>query len=89
MAVVALYAALFEPNVARLDLWSLPPSHAEGPDFLNVLRVLDVPQALAMAAERSRVKLYDTDAARWDYPLAVGKKLGWDARQIEVRRAER
>src|SRR5262249_26021073 len=27
MAGVALYAALFEPDIARLDLWNLPASH--------------------------------------------------------------
>ncbi len=81
----ALYASLFEPDIARLDLWSLPRSHREGPIFLNVLRFLDTPQALALAAERSRVRLYDADASAWQYPLAVAKQLGWDEKQIKIR----
>jgi hypothetical protein len=50
MGVNALYAALFEPSVRRLELNELPASHMEGPDYLNVLRVLDIPQALGIAA---------------------------------------
>src|SRR5262249_19590982 len=42
MAGIVLYASLFEPDIARLDLWRLPASHREGVDFLNVLRVLDI-----------------------------------------------
>ncbi len=56
MGINALYASLFEPGVKRLELKRLPASHSEGPDYLNVLQVLDVPQALQMAAERTEVK---------------------------------
>jgi hypothetical protein len=63
----------------------LPRTHREGPIFLNVLRFLDTPQALALAAERSRVRLYDADASAWQYPLAVAKQLGWDEKQIKIR----
>ena len=85
MAGVTLYAALFEPDVKRLDLWRLPKSHQEGPDFLNVLRVLDVPQAVAMAAETSQVVIYQDDKSGWEYPAAVVGKLGWDEKQFQVR----
>ncbi len=56
MAANALYAALFEPNVRRLDLTHLPQSHTEGPDYLGVLKVCDVPQVLAAEALRAEVK---------------------------------
>lgn len=52
MGVNALYCALFEPNVRRLDLEALPKSQAEGPDYLNVLRILDLPQVLEMVGNR-------------------------------------
>ena len=39
MAGVALYASLFTPKVAQLDLYCLPKSHREGPIFLNVSAV--------------------------------------------------
>src|SRR6185436_7149660 len=48
LAVDALYASLFETGIAALDLRQMPVSHREGPDYLNVLRVLDIPQAMAM-----------------------------------------
>jgi hypothetical protein len=57
MAGIALYAAIFEPAIQRLDLWNLSPSHRNGPIFLSVLRVLDIPQALALLYPR-KVKLY-------------------------------
>ncbi|HKS37844.1 MAG TPA: hypothetical protein VJW76_11680, partial [Verrucomicrobiae bacterium] len=47
--VNALYASLFESNIAGLELFSLPESHRDGPDYLNILRVADIPQAAAMA----------------------------------------
>jgi len=77
MAGIALYASLFEPDIARLDLWHLPDSHHDGPIFLNVLRYLDIPQAVAMAAERSQIRLYQEDDSGWRFPRAVAEKLGW------------
>jgi hypothetical protein len=88
MAGVALYASLLEPNVkiARLDLHDVPKSHRNGPIFLNVERFLDMPQAVAMAAERSKVVIYQDDDTGWEYPQSVAKALGWDAKQIQIRR---
>jgi len=77
MAVNALYAALFAP-VDELVLTHLPKSHMSGPDYLNVLRILDVPQAVAMASERSRVELHGASQADWQYPLQTAKALGWE-----------
>src|SRR5208283_4755259 len=44
MGVNALYAALFEPAVRKLDLVDLPQSQVQGPDYLNVLKITDIPQ---------------------------------------------
>jgi hypothetical protein len=84
MAGILLYASLFEPDVDRLDLWDLPSSHCDGPTFLNVLRYLDMPQAVAMAAEHSRVRLYQKDESGWQFPQAVANKLGWPEKQLQV-----
>lgn len=84
-AVWSLYASLFEPDVAVLDLHAVPHSHQAGPDLLNVLRVLDVPQAVALAADRSRVRIYDADTAAWQYPQATAQALGWDQKQFQIR----
>lgn len=86
MAGVALYASLFEPEITRLDLHDLPTSHRGGPYFLNVTRFLDLPQAVAMAAERSRVALYTDDAEAWGYPQQVAKVLELDTKQLQIRK---
>jgi len=86
MAGIVLYAALYEPDVARLDLWEPPTTHRQGPTFLNVLRVLDMPQAVALAFPRP-VKLYVKDegtAKRWDWPMQLQKALGKEHLQIRV-----
>jgi dienelactone hydrolase len=86
MAGIALYAALFEPKVERLDLWHLPPSHREGPTFLNVRKHLDVPQALGMALPRPvRVYVKDAEAAKaFQWALDLQTALGTDSLQVKV-----
>jgi hypothetical protein len=84
MAGIALYAAIFEPDVARVDLWHPPTSHHEGPIFLNVRRYLDVPQAMALAfPKKLRVYVKDDDEAKnWEWPLQLQTKLGQEYLQI-------
>jgi dienelactone hydrolase len=52
--VIAAYAALLEPEIAGVTLVDPPASHmATGaPQFLNVLRVCDIPDAVGMLAPR-------------------------------------
>ena len=82
LAADALYAALFEPRVNGLDLWKLPASHREGPDLLNVLRLMDMPQAVALAAETSRIVLHDAEPRAWEFPVSVARRMGWAADRI-------
>lgn len=94
LAVAALHAAVQEPAVGVLDLHGLPASHREGPEFLNVLKILDLPQVVALAATRARVTLRGTPpgAVRWAQEAA--RRLGWEhppqwqepPRVLEVRR---
>jgi hypothetical protein len=86
MAGIALYAAIHEPDVARLDLWHLPASHKVGPTLLNVRKYMDTPQALALAMPKN-VKLYvkDAEAAKaWAWPLDLQKALGKETIQVRV-----
>ena len=53
MAVNALMAAAFESNWAELELDRVPTTFRDGPDYLNVLRVLEVPQVVAMVSASS------------------------------------
>lgn len=85
MAVNILYAALYEPGIDSLMLGALPKSHRSGPEYLNVLRVLDVPQAVAMAAERSEVKIISEMKDGWDFPSGVASRLNWDKSRFSVR----
>ncbi len=50
--VIGAYAALLEPQIAGVAAIDPPASHREGPIFLNVLRVVDVPEAFALIAPR-------------------------------------
>lgn len=87
MAANALYASLFTPvSLTRLDLHDLPASHQQGPAYLNVLKYLDIPQAVAMAAEKTRVILYSADETAWTYPAQTVKKLGWPEKHWQVRK---
>jgi hypothetical protein len=88
MAGVCLNNAIFHlvGAVDRLDLYDLPKTYRDGPCLLNVERLLDMPQAVALAAERSKIVIYQDDNAGWEYPQAVAKQLGWDAKQIQIRR---
>jgi hypothetical protein len=85
-AGIALHAGLFEPKVAAFDLWHLPESHRTGPIFLNVLRVMDAPQAVALAAPR-KVTLHvkgDADRAAWAWPLRLQKAFGTGGLTVKV-----
>jgi len=50
--VIGAYAALLEPRLGGISVIDPPASHREGPIFLNVMRVLDVPDALGLLAPR-------------------------------------
>jgi hypothetical protein len=84
MAGILLYAGLFEPEVGQFDLWDLPPSHRQGPTLLNVRRILDTPQAVALAFPRA-VRLHVAGpAAAWDWPLRLQRALGQESLKIAV-----
>lgn len=75
---LALYASLFEPDLAGLNLHDLPASHRSGPHFLGVMKVLDMPAACAMAAERCTVHLHELRPPQtWEYVFEVARKLNW------------
>jgi dienelactone hydrolase len=84
MAVNALYASLFAATAHQIELSDLPTSHRTGPDYLNVLRILDVPQALAMAAEKSPVRLTTSQPDAWAYAKKVQGQLGWPQERLRI-----
>lgn len=87
MAGNALYASLFlDTPPARLDLHQLPASHHDGPYYLNVMRILDMPQALAMAREHTKIRLYTSTPEDWTYANEVADALGWSKDSFQTRK---
>lgn len=87
MAGVVLYAGLFEPAVDRMVLDGLPSSHRAGPYLLNVRRVLDLPQAVGLAASRGReVVIHSPEPDAWDWPIRLAGRR-WIDGSIELRTA--
>ncbi|HBL43901.1 MAG TPA: acetylxylan esterase, partial [Planctomycetaceae bacterium] len=85
-AVLCLYASLFETGIAALELEGMPASHQSGPALLNVLRYLDLPQTLAMAATRSPVIVSKVKPEDWKYPAEVSNKLDWDQSRLQIKK---
>jgi hypothetical protein len=44
---------------------------------LNVLRFLDLPQAVALAARCMDVTLRQPDDPAWDYPRELARRFNW------------
>ena len=56
-----------------------------GPDYLNVMKVLDIPQALAIAVERGNVTLQETDVSVADYAANSMRRLGWKKEHLQIK----
>lgn len=85
-AALCLYASLFEKGISELELIGMPSSHQEGPALLNILRFMDLPQALGMAASRTPVKLKQVNPKDWKYSTQVGKQMGWQEKQLQIEK---
>jgi dienelactone hydrolase len=75
--VIATYAALLEPDIGGVILIAPPNSHMDkdAPALLNVLRVLDIPEAIGLLAPRP-VTLRDADATLSDRVAAIYRVTG-------------
>jgi hypothetical protein len=71
MGVNVLYAALFIPEINSLNLRQIPNSQRFGPDYLNVLKILDLPEAAAMAAGHCRLQLQSDQVEGWEFLRAM------------------
>ncbi len=95
MAALTLYASLFEPPVSQITVQSLPVTHDApsddtgdimGPSLLNVLRILDIPQVVAMAAERSHIRILGSDQRALDYVIQTAANLNWPEQHIRIEK---
>lgn len=69
--VLGLYAAMFEPGIHRIELDHPPHEHRQGPYFLNVERILDLPQAVAIVASITPIHLRTEKPEAWNYAQQV------------------
>jgi hypothetical protein len=76
--VLAAYAALWEPEIAGVVLKEPPPGHMSdgAPQFLNVLRVCDVPDVLGMLAPRPLKVFYASDGERLEKVVKIYTAVG-------------
>lgn len=73
--ILAAYAALFEPRITEVIVYDPPVSHREGPIFLNILRTIDIPEALGLLAPRSLTLVNAKDPA-FDRTVEIYKRAG-------------
>ncbi|EAQ82374.1 alpha/beta hydrolase [Blastopirellula marina] len=85
-AAVAVYATIFEPGVDRIVATHLPADHRQGPIFLNVRRFMNVPEAVALAAETAAIEVDAESAPAVAYAQAVSKQLKWPAKQVTLQK---
>jgi dienelactone hydrolase len=78
-AILAAYAALWEPEIAGAIAHHPLGSHmdAAAPQFLNILRVADIPETLGLLAPRPLA--LDSDDSRFQKTQAIYKAAGADA----------
>lgn len=87
MAGNALHAAVWEPDIARLDLHDLPVSHREGPELLNILRFTDIPEIATIVGATSQLRIYSDKAAEWEFLKAHAETFQWPEKQLQIRAA--
>lgn len=86
--VIAAYAALFARSadgknlIDEVVLIDPPTSHRDGPHFLGVMRVLDIPDALGMLAPNARLTLTGQNAndPAFDRTAALYRLAGAEAK---------
>jgi hypothetical protein len=79
--ILAAYAALLEPSINEVVVIDPPVSHRDGPIFLNVLRVFDIPDALGMLAPRKLTLVNARDKA-FDKTVKIYKLAGAEDKLI-------
>ena len=66
----------FEPGVGEVVILDPPTRHRDGPHFLNVDRVLDLPTALGLLAPDVKLTLINAKDPAFDKTAAIYKLAG-------------
>jgi dienelactone hydrolase len=61
--ILAAYAALLRPSVKSVTIVDPPASHRSGPQFLGILKICDIPEALGALAPRPLTLINASDPA--------------------------
>jgi hypothetical protein len=78
-APVALWAAVFEPEIDRITLIDPPASVDESPAFLNLGRFLEMPQAVALLYPRDVMIEGNSDRSAFGWAADLAKRLGHES----------
>jgi hypothetical protein len=73
--ILAAYAALLEPSIKEVIVIDPPKSHKDGPHFLGVLKVLDIPEALGLLAPTPLTIIGGNDPA-FDRTAEIYRRAG-------------
>ena len=76
MAINATYATILTRAIDRLKLQDPSTTHRHGPYYLNVRKWLDVPQAIALAAESARISIRTSNADAFRFADQVSRLDG-------------
>jgi len=74
--VIGAYATLFTGRVSHITILDPPTSHREGPYFLNIDRVIDLPTALGLLAPDVKLTLINAKDKAFDKTAAIYKLAG-------------
>lgn len=73
-----LYAMALEPrtnsSIERVILTNITPSHTTGPLFMNVLKYLDVPQSILLAASKVPITIRTNEPTAFSFTLGAAEK---------------
>jgi hypothetical protein len=79
--IIAAYATILGPGgVDEVVILDPPASHRDGPHFLNVERVLDLPTALGLLAPDVKLTLINAKDKAFDKTAAIYKLAGAEAK---------
>jgi hypothetical protein len=78
--IIAAYAALLWGKPVEVIVADPPASHRDGPHFLGVQRVLDVPDALGLLAPDVKLTLIGAKDPAFDKTAAIYKLAGAEAK---------
>ena len=74
-AVMLAYASLFTEMALQLQLDNPTLSHHDGPYYLNVLRHMDIPAAIMMAAKKHYVTICTDSVDSWRHLDDLGNQI--------------